>query len=374
MKVCFITPYPLRTISGVSKVVIDLCKGLKERDIDHLVISGRLRDEVEKDKAIKAIEIDASRLTNVRDVYVAIKTVNNLLRHRKDFDLLHLHSPHLQPMLSAILGKILGKPVITTIHGKFPRPKNMFKRLYFWATIKGTIAFSDKITFVDEEAKKHYKVTSSEIIENGVDTQVFSQNLKLRQKTRSELGFSENDIVLLYLGRLAANKGIYDLLEVVSAAKNRTTRRLKLVLVGSGEIKNISERIKSFGLRDDVLLFGATKDVSAYYCASDIFVLYSAFEGLPMVLLEASSCGLVIISTRVGGVPSLITDGENGLLLEHGDKDGLIQKIKMVAEDVKLRQYLGNNARERVVEHYSIDKTVDRYVELYETVLQEKGL
>ena len=130
MKVCIITPYPLRGISGVSKVVTELCHGLRSRNIDHLVISGSLLDEIEKDKAIEAIEIDVTGFTNLRDTYLAIKTVINILRHRKDFDLLHMQSPHLQAMLSAITGKILGKPVITTVHGKFPRPKSVFKRFY----------------------------------------------------------------------------------------------------------------------------------------------------------------------------------------------------------------------------------------------------
>ena len=92
-----------------------------------------------------------------------------------------------------------------------------------------------------------------------------------------------------------------------------------------------------------------------------------------MVVLEASSHGLVIISTRVGGIPSLIKDGESGLLIEYGDEDGLIQKIKMAAEDEKLRAELGKNARKRVMEHYNMRRIIDRYVGLYETVLRNKG-
>ncbi len=370
MKVCFITPYPLRMISGVSQVVINLCKGLEKRKIDHLVITSRSKDEIEKDKAIKAIEISVSRFNNFRDTYLAIKTVFSLFRYRKDIDILHLHSPHLQPMLSAISGRLLGKPVVITLHGKFPKPRNIFMRVYFRITTIGTIAFSDKVTFVDEEARKHYKVPSGEVIENGIDTQIFLLDPEIRTKIRSKLGLSQNDIVLLYLGRLAANKGIYELLGAVSAA--RTNKRLKLILVGSGEMEYILERIKSLGLGDNVLLYGGTKDVKPYYCASDIFVLYSGFEGLPMVLLEASSYGLAIISTRVGGIPNLITDGENGLLIEYGDKEGLKQKIIMIAKDDRLRKQLGNNARERVAQHYDIRKTIDRYVDLYKRVLKGK--
>jgi glycosyltransferase involved in cell wall biosynthesis len=374
MKVCFITPYPLRIVSGVSTVVTELCKGLKKRDLYHFVISGRLKDEVEKEKGIDAIEIDVSKFTHLRGTFLAIKTIINILKHRNNFELLHLQSPHLQPMVSAIIGKILGKPVITTIHGKFPRPENIFKRIYFWVKIKGTFTFSDIITFVDEEAKKHYGVTSGLVIENGIDSEFFSPDPTLRRETKSKLGLSENDVVLLYLGRLTANKGIYDLLEAFSAIKNKVSRRLKLILVGSGEKDNIFERIKSLRLEDDVLLFENTKEIKAYYCVADIFVLYSEFEGLPMVLLEASSCGLAIVSTRIGGIPHLINDGENGLLLEYGDINALAKYIEMVSEDEKLRGYLGLNARKRIIENYDIDKVINNYVNIYEMALQNKRL
>jgi len=372
MKICFITPYPLRSISGVTRIVTDLCKGLKERGIDHLVISGRLEDEIEKDKSIEAMEINVLRYTNFKDIVVALKTVFYLFKHRRDFDLLHLHSPHLQPMMSAIFGKILKKPVITTFHGKFPKPKNVIRSLFFWITIKGTIAFSDKITFVDETAKKYYKVQSGEVIENGIDTGFFSPNPKIRKKMRTKLGLSQNDIVLLYVGRLAANKGIYDLLKAFSEVRAKSSDKLKLMYVGSGEIETLLKRIKSIGLENDVLVFRATNEIKPYYCTSDVFVLYSGFEGLSIALLEASSCGLVTISTKMGGIPNFIKDGENGLLLDYGDRKGLIYKIKRAVEDEKLRSYLGNNARERVLKNYSIEKTIDNYVNLYNILLQYK--
>jgi len=116
------------------------------------------------------------------------------------------------------------------------------------------------------------------------------------------------------------------------------------------------------------------KEITAYYCAADIFVLYSEFEGLPMVLLEASACGLAIVSASVGGIPHLINDRKNGLLLEYGDITALAQYIEMVSEDEKLREYLGLNARKRVIGHYDIGKVINRYIDIYEMALQDKGL
>jgi glycosyltransferase involved in cell wall biosynthesis len=374
MKVCFITPYPLRMISGVSRVVIDLCKGLKERGIDHLVITARHRDDIEKDEAIEAIEINVSKLKNFRDVYLAIKTASYILKYRRDIDILHLHSPHLPSFVSAILGRLFGKPVITTIHGKFPRPDNFIKRLYLRVSIRGTFTFSDRITFVNEEDKRHYNTSSATVIENGINTKIFAPNPNIRRETRDRLGVLKDDIVILYVGRVAKNKGVLELLDVIIATRNKTPKKMKLILVGPCEPDSLSEKIKTSSAENDVQLIDPTKEVIPYYCASDIFVLYSEFEGLSIALLEASSCGLAVISTGIGGIPSLITDGENGLLLEQGDLDGLIRKIMMLVENETLRRNMGTKARKGIIENYNFINTMDKYIDLYNKGLKDKGL
>lgn len=374
MKVCFITPYPLRMISGVSRVVTDLSKGLKERGIDHIVITARHRDDIEKDESVSAIEIDVSRLTNFRDVYLAIKTATKLFRIRNEIDILHLQSPHLQPLVSAFLGRLFGKPVVTTIHGKFPKPRKLLNRIYLKVSTKWTITLSDIITFVDAEGKKHYNLPSGIIIENGIDEHSFSPNQELRGKTRKKLGLSEDEVVLLYLGRLVAHKGIYDLLDAFFLVKTKATGKLKLIVIGTGELDKVSDKINKLNLADDVILLGRVMEVKNYLCASDIFILYtSPLEGLPIALLEASSSGLTIISTKVSGIPAVITDGENGFLLEYGDKEGLVQKIIRVVENKELRKNMGDMARKGIIKNYSIDKTIDKYINLYNHILCSKG-
>jgi glycosyltransferase involved in cell wall biosynthesis len=344
MRIYYITPYSLRMVSGVSKVVTDLCKGLKKFDIDALVLSGRSVDEIEKDNAVEAVEIDVSRYSNFKDFFLASKIIRILLKNRMDYDIIHLQTPHLPPMLSAITARILGKPVIATIHGKFPRPNGLIKRFYQWVTIKGTIAFSNKLTFVDREARDHYDVPSGEVIENGIDVNFYSPDKNVRSHTRKELGISEDEIMFLYLGRLVAHKGIYDLLNAFSDHIRTNNIGVKLIVIGSGEFSKVKDKI---------------------------FVLYtSPLEGLPITLLEASSCGLAIISTNVSGIPNLIKNEKNGLLLEYGDKKGLVQAISRISKDSELKESLAKNARAEVVERYDIDKTVEKYVNLYRSVLE----
>jgi glycosyltransferase involved in cell wall biosynthesis len=372
MKVCLNTHYPLRSISGVSKVVTQIALGLKERGIDIFVVSSRLRDELEVDTKISIFEIDVSKRKHLRDLYLARKTFSILFKHRDEYDIIHSHSPHLSPMMAAVAGKIVRKPVITTIHGKFPRPKNLLLGGLFKVTTKITFLLSDRVTFVNEEAREYYRIPTGIVIENGIDAGFFLPDNKLRRETRAKLGISDNDIALLYVGRLSKDKGIFELLEAFSKARTQTSRPLKLVFVGEGETEEILDRVEELGIDRDVILSGTQTDVMPFYCAADIFVLYSMHEGLPMVLLEAASCGLAIVSTRVGGIPALIKDKENGLLLDYGDTDVLVGKLVSLADDESLRQQLGKNARNSIIDGYTIDKTIDRYMDLYNSLIKEK--
>jgi glycosyltransferase involved in cell wall biosynthesis len=325
------------------------------------------------DEAIEAIEVDVSRLKNFRDVYFSIKVAYNILKNRNEIDILHLHSPHLPSLVSASLGRLFGKPVITTIHGKFPRPRKFLNRLYLRLSMKGTFIFSDRINFVSDQDKKHYNYPSATVIENGISTDIFAPDPPLRRETRDRLGISEDVIVLLYVGRIARTKGVFDLLKVMKETRDKTSKQVKLILVGPCEPDSISDEIRRSEVISDVLLIGPTNEVIPYYCASDIFVLYSQFEGLSIALLEASSCCLAVISTKIGGIPSLITHKENGLLLEYGDYNGLIDNVIMLVEDDALRRNMGSKARKGIIENYNFNNTVDKYIVLYNMTLENRG-
>ena len=146
-----------------------------------------------------------------------------------------------------------------------------------------------------------------------------------------------------------------------------------MIIIGSGEVKKVREKIETLNINKNILLLGKVDTVINYYCAADIFVLYtSPLEGLPITLLEASSCSLTIISTSVSGIPSLIKDKENGLLLEYGDKNGLAQAIKMMVADKGSRKQFGKNARKRIEENYNLERTIDKYIQLYEGMVENK--
>ena len=94
-------------------------------------------------------------------------------------------------------------------------------------------------------------------------------------------------------------------------------------------------------------------------------------EGLPYVIPEAMSCGKPVIASRIGGIPTIIEDGKDGILIEPGSLKELKETIIEVLDDEELSRQLGENAREKIVERYSLDRMVDDTIRVYESVLEK---
>jgi len=363
MNICFVTPYSPKEITGVGKFVEDICRGLKEKGIDSVVITKHVKPVIETEQNI--IDIDCERVKHLKDIYLGIKTAITIFKRRKEIDLLHLQTPLPQSAFSAVIGRILGIPVVTTVHGVFPAPKSILKNFFYKLMEKITYKFSNAITFVSKETKDFFGISSGIVILNGVDTERFFPSGKKRKEMRKKLGLGA-EFVLLYLGRWVAHKGIYELLDVFTEIKAKTNKELKLVLIGTGETAKVLNRIKERKIENYVLALGKVDNVHDYFCMSDVFVLFtSPLEGLPLALLEAMSCGVTPIASSVSGIPEVIKNRVNGLLVEQGNKSDLIQKIVWCIDNEDERVRLGKNAAKTVREEYSLDKMVEKYVKVY---------
>jgi len=174
----------------------------------------------------------------------------------------------------------------------------------------------------------------------------------------------------LYLGYLARSKGSFDLIE---AAKMTTSRHVPVTfdLVGEemvpGDEERLKKQIEECGL-SEVVTMGAVAtgprkiDVLGN---ADIFVYPSYTEGMPIAVIEAMACGLPIVATRVGGLPDLVNDGINGLLVEAGRVDQLANAIESLCTNPGLRSSMQRNSFEIAFEEYEIEKAVPRLVDIY---------
>lgn len=163
---------------------------------------------------------------------------------------------------------------------------------------------------------------------------------------------------LLCVGRLTQAKGQAILLESLAQLQSQGIS-VTLTLVGMGpDEKSLRQYAQRLGISQQVKFTGAVDQdhILEYYKATDIFVLPSFAEGLPVVLMEAMAMEIPCITTAITGIPELILNGQEGLLVAASDSDGLTQAIKQLVGDQVLRQQLGKAGRERVLSDYDLYK------------------
>ncbi len=206
------------------------------------------------------------------------------------------------------------------------------------------------------------------VIGNAVDGERFIPGDRLA--ARQPLGLDPNALIVGGVGRLTEAKGFEHLLEAAARAGEIS---LQVVLLGDGpRLEAMAKRAEDLSITDRVHFLGRRDELENVYPAMDIFVLSSLREGSPNVLLEAMACGLPVVATSVGGVPELIDDDVEGLLIPPGDSDALAGAFRRLAADPSLRHRLGQAARKRVERELTLERMVVKHQELYERLLTSR--
>jgi glycosyltransferase involved in cell wall biosynthesis len=201
------------------------------------------------------------------------------------------------------------------------------------------------------------------IIANGIDVQTFERALPL-----PVLNFEKSKVVGM-VARLDLQKGFEYLLRAARELRG-TFPALKVVIVGEGPDRQaIENMIHRFGLQSNVVLAGQHSDMPAIYAAMDIFVLPSLNEGLPMTILEAMAASKPVIATRVGAIPSVIKDGETGLLVNPEDVNGLRNALVRLLTDSDLCRRIGAVGHDWVSRNYTSEAMALKYRQMYDEVL-----
>jgi glycosyltransferase involved in cell wall biosynthesis len=149
---------------------------------------------------------------------------------------------------------------------------------------------------------------------------------------------------------------------------------LWVILSGDGPLKDeLTELVHSLGVQDRLLMLGYRSDVPDVLATLDVAVQSSAFEGSPLAVMEFMESARPIVATRVGGVPDLIEDGVNGLLVDPGDEAGLAAAIRRLLDDPEAARRMGEAARERRRSEFTVDVMVRRFESLYERLMAGAG-
>ena len=328
------------------------------------VISGILNSKVDQENSSRNIATTKSR----NKLYVFIKSLVSFIKSIlvRKIDVAHIHmasrGSFCRKSIIVLLCKIFKVPCIIHMHGacfdKFYSSMNNTLKKYCRYIFKQ----ADKVIVLSESWGEFFKswVDEDKII-------VINNSVTVDSKYKKV--YENNFVSFLFMGRCGERKGVYDLLDVVEKIKNDGYTHLdfKLILAGDGDIDNINKVITDKELDNIVITTGwVNKEKRDELLKnSDVFVLPSYNEGLPMAMLEAMSYYLPCVVTKVGGMPEVINDGIEGFISNPGDKEALYRNLLVFIKDKEKINSMGNSAFKTVFNNYNHEKKMKEIYELY---------
>ncbi len=300
-------------------------------------------------------------------------------------DVFHSQSIACYSALGAI--QDAGTKLITTSHGtpitdaiSYSRtaglkssPIAVGKTLYYFKHHRKVYRSSQRVIAVSDQLAEHilkWGFASKENIKtipNGIDLNRFRPGLDTTG-VKESLGLGEEK-VLLFLGRIRREKGV-DLAIKAIPHLLKNVGPVKLIIVGEGDFDDkIIPLAKSLGVEDRVLVAGKIEEdmVPVYHNLADVFLMPSTrWEALPLSLLEAIASGSVVVASDVGGIPSVIRDGQNGILVQKGSLESLVGGC---VRGLSSGSDISKNARQTAEERFDSVRMVERVINLYEEVL-----
>jgi glycosyltransferase involved in cell wall biosynthesis len=207
-----------------------------------------------------------------------------------------------------------------------------------------------------------------EVLHHGIDETLIRGGLDVWTKARRRLGRSEGDLVVGTVGSMTAKKDQATLLRAFAGVR-RAVADVHLVVVGGGPLEGeLRSLANALELNGSVCFLGVRKDVQELLPGLDLFALSSKHEGLGLALLEAMAAGVPCVATNVEGIPEVVTDGFDGLLVPPGDPGALAEALLRLLRDPKLREKMGRRAVSSS-KRFSIQRAVRRLEDRYDELL-----
>jgi glycosyltransferase involved in cell wall biosynthesis len=287
-------------------------------------------------------------------------------------DLVHAHQ--YTPFFYALAARGLHRrpPVLFTEHGRwfpdYPRRKRIFFNRLMLRRGDRVVAVGGSVrdALVKNEGIAGKRI---QVVYNGVDVAAFDDQPTDRAALRARLGFGADELVILQVARLDYLK---DHLTAIRTIQRVAAVRpdARLVLVGEGpERGKIEAEIGQRGVSSFVRLLGLRTDIAELLHASDLFLLTSISEGIPVTLIEALAARLPIVSTGVGGIGEVVEAGKTGLLAPSGDDAALADAVLQLANDATLRSRMGHQGHARAQAVFSEAQMHAGYQAVYEEML-----
>lgn len=395
MKILYISPYfyPAITVGGTAKTLYDLSRALVKKGHEVTVlttdlynVNKRVNDYHDKEEDLDGIKvIYFSNLSNTLaykyHLFLPFKYFIYLYKNIKKYDIIHLHEIYtFMHLWAAFLARINNIPYIITAHGTMMLKKEegrvARKNLFYCLGGKRLLDSASGIIALTKDEKKSFirlglKEKNIKIIPNGLNTKLY-KNSGNADKFRKKFHIPGNTRILLFLGRIHQKKGINLLIKSLVHLKKDFTN-LFLVIAGPVEDKDyystLVREVDDNKLDDSVFFTGvlSEEDKKCAYRVSDIFVLTSYAEGLPVSILEAASAGLPVLVSKYCGIPE-VTSYKAGLVVDTITGD-IISGIEKILSHSNYRKYFGRNGQKMVEEKFNLEKVSTDVENLYASIL-----
>ena len=359
---------------GAEQVIMTLITALDRESFDVSLAT------LEKKRVSSTVIVSAAKAAGIDAVALpcrgwldwnAIQGLKSLVEE-ENIEILHCHEPKSR-LYGAIVSRMTGIPMVATHH--LWTGQNLRTRLV--ESIDAVVLHGcDKViavsTSVAESMRRvHVSRRRIEVIPNGIDLSSFRDELQT-DELRASLGIPPEMPVIGAVGRLDIQKGHERLIE---AAKKITDagQDAFYIIAGEGvERPRLESLIRDLGLSAKVLLPGYQSDIRPYLAMMDVFVLPSRREGTPMALLEAMAMRKPVVATAVGGVPDVLTDGIDGIMLPENGA-GLGDALLRLLRDPAFARQMARGGRRRVETEFSSSRMAARYEDVYRRCLVSRG-
>ena len=310
------------------------------------------------------------------------RAMGGLIRELRKFrpDVVHCHMPQANLLARAVRPFQTFPVLISTLHNLTMERINGSSGRFLEKAHGWTDRYCDLTTVICTPAVDYYVERGAvardkiAVFYNGVNTFNFRADAAVRNEYRRELGIGEK-FAWLAVGRLERAKDYPNLIRAYKTVAEQSRRETVLLICGCGSLEGeIRAQVRSCGLEERVKFLGVRRDIPNVMNAADGFVLSSYLEGLPLVLLQASSIGMPMVATDAGGNAEVVIDGSNGFVAPARDDRALAHAMERVLRLTDgERAQMAERGREHAREKFEIERIPDRWEELYVEQMRKKA-
>ncbi len=367
---------------GADRILLEIVTNINKEKFQPIVVlpnEGPLVSELKKNN----IKVEIIPYPIIRRKYFNIKgilkyfleyrkAVNDICEFAQKEEVNIIHNNTIAVLEGISIKRKMNIPLIVHIHEMIENPKLVAKILYSIICKNATkiIVVSNA---VKEHINKYYKKEKAIVVHNGIDI----KNYSIKNDTeylKKELNIPPKALIIGMIGRINAIKGQDDFVEVLNELI-KDNNNIYGIIVGDAfkgqewRVNKLLEKIDEFGIQKNVKYCGYRKDIPNIHSLINIYVLPSIKkDSFPTVVLESMASGKPIVAYKCGGVTEMVRNGENGYLVEMGNKQRLLCAIRKIANDENLRKNMGKESFYIVSQEFNTQKFIENFEKIYGSI------